>query len=199
MGERRNHGIVTLDVESTPVFENGLPGKLSKEFQDKAAHASDWASYFPDRAWLAEQLASAEKSKGGAPVLFRPHEDRGWYFKRCLANLDLLTSAAKSGSIEVAIIHACELGRLMTEMEMKFNDFELGRSVEQLALSGQKVAAGGQASRKGRTRSQRFDAIKEYIANGKQTKAAISLVAQEDGVTAKAVEADYYAERHIRP
>lgn len=143
MGERRKHGIVTLDVESTPVFENGLPGKLSKEFQAKAAHASDWASYFPDRAWLAEQLASAEKSKGGAPVLFRPHEDRGWYFKRCLANIDLLTSAAKSGSIEVAIIHACELGRLMTEMEMKFNDFELGRSVEQLALSGQKVAAGG--------------------------------------------------------
>jgi hypothetical protein len=60
---------------------------------------------------------------------------------------------------------------------------------------GIKVAAAGEASRKGRTAAERIRDIETLRAQGVRPGAAIATIASEDGVTIQAVEKQYYKKR----
>jgi hypothetical protein len=107
--------------------------------------ASDWwTKHFLDPEWLKDQLDRSNAAKPSDPRLFCPHEGWGWYVEQTLTYRTILGNLIEQGKADQAAVYACELGRLMTEMEMKFNPFELGgKTVEQLAMSGRASVQGG--------------------------------------------------------
>jgi hypothetical protein len=129
----------------------------SAAYLEKRAAAADpdaWKTYFPSVDWLREQLTKARTDE--PERLFLPWKDFGWFCDRMLANRELLGAAVEAGKIIDAILYANELGILTTEARMKFNEFEPGRSVEQLALAGQRSRGGASAGGKGRGSSDKI-------------------------------------------
>ena len=95
------------------------------------------ANYYPSVEWLDEQIRVLSDAAKG---LFRPYEDKGWFFERLRSNIGLMEASAANGDAKNTIIHAIEVGRLMAEMKLKF-DWEPD------ALRGRKIVEGAASTR----------------------------------------------------
>jgi len=155
-----------------------------RERSEQKFSRSDWyKDHFPDEAWLVSELEKFPDSSGPA---FAPHEGYGWYIERMLANLRQMVGCIEMNEAVLAVVHAGELATLSLECHMKFE-------WEGDALRGRKVADSAALTRRGSqsNRVREVDRLAAEIGRGGK-RAAFALVAEREGVTAKAIEADYY-------
>lgn len=140
------------------------------------------------RAQLALEIAAAPEGYS-----FKERQDVGWYLKRLIILGDRVQHHIDVGSPEWAAHEAALYGETFCELQMK-----LAREREW--TTGKKVHEGGAASRRGE-QAVRVAKI-EALCSGSELlsrRQAFKRVAEEEGVTAKAVETDYYKAKKVRP
>lgn len=156
-----------------------------------AARANQPWEWLNREAQIAERtLAAIEAGERGddGDRIFEPHHGAGWYCRKILDQVRHIKRAREAGDMESACRDSAVLAELALTIRLK-------RAWDKDVETGLAVAAGGEASRRGRTASERIRAINELRAAGVRPGAAIATIASEDGVTVQAVEKQYYRKR----
>lgn len=140
------------------------------------------------RAALALEIAA--KPEG---YHFKEREDVGWYLERLIRLGCLVQHHIDEGSPAWAAHEAALFGETYCELQMK-----LAREREW--TTGKKIHDGGAASRCG-DQADRVATVEALCAGADRVskREAFKRVAEREGVTAKAIETDYYKAKKARP
>lgn len=163
------------------------PDEIEAVFRQLAECGDDpWGSHRREveAARTALALEIAKKPKG---YRFKEREDLGWYLERLIVLNRLVQHHIDEDSPSWAAHEAALFGETFCELQLK-----LAR--EPMFNSGKGLHDNGAASRIGRSRAARVAAI-DTLTTGPDRiskREAFRQVAEDDGVTAKAVETDYY-------
>jgi hypothetical protein len=158
-----------------------------------------WAeSDFFDDPWAghrntvegAREALAIEVTKQPVGYQFKEREDLGWYLQRLIVLGKLVQHHIDQGSPAWAAHEAVLFGETFCELQMK-------RTREAEWITGKTIHDAGASSRKGRSRAERVAAVDALCSGPDPIKktAAFAIVAEREGVTAKAIEADYYNPR----
>jgi hypothetical protein len=164
--------------------------KLVSAISAAAKANRPWAWLEGEKAIAERTLAAIEAGERGTDGdrIFEPHHGAGWYSQKILYHIGHIERARERGDIEAACRDSATMAELALTIRLKGawdKDVEVGI----------KVAAAGEASRKGRTAAERIRDIETLRAQGVRPGAAIATIASEDGVTIQAVEKQYYKKR----
>ena len=143
-----------------------------------------------EAARVALALEIAAKPEG---YHFKEREDVGWYLERLISLGHLVQHHIDEGSPAWAAHEAALFGETYCELQMK-----LVREREW--TTGKKIHDGGAASRCG-AQADRVAAVDALCAGADRVskREAFKWVAKREGVTAKAIEIDYYKAKKARP
>ncbi|WP_269514137.1 hypothetical protein [Brevundimonas subvibrioides] len=168
-----------------PLLDAGLPSSHGCYAYKTSGEWKPWA----DEDWLAgwgiantvEPLAQAKGIAKDSPAgLAAAMMDRVHWIRDNQARGDHARAA----------LFAYYLGVLRAESRIKLEH-------ERVWITGKTIHKAGKDSRKGRSQAERVTAV-NALCNGpapiKKT-AAFAIIAEQEGVTAKAIEADYYSPR----
>lgn len=180
--------------------------KTTREFaetpEEIAGALREWAdSEFFDDPWaeqrravqVAREALAIEISEKPVGYQFREREDAGWYHRHLIKLGNLVQQHIDEGSPAWAAHAAALFGETYSELQMK-----LAREREW--TTGTKIHAGGAASRCGE-QADRVAAAEALCAGPDRIskREAFKRVAEREGVTAKAIETDYYKAKKHRP
>ena len=139
----------------------------------RVSRVDHWRDYFPSKEWLEKQFPQNKRMLA--------EYSREWFAERMVRYLGLLDNSVIANDAVNAAIYACELGRLMSESNMKDWEDHALRGRDTLASS----ARGGEA-RAAKFKS-RHDAIRsdyqERLARLGDESAAKNSTAREFAIT----------------
>lgn len=141
-----------------------------------------------EAARVALELEIAAKPEG---YCFKEREDTGWYMGRLITLGALVQHHIDAGATSWAAHHAVLFGEMFCELQMKLKR-------EREWITGKKIHDGGTASRCG-NQADRLAAVEAHCAEPDplSRREAFRRVAESEGVTAKAIEADYYKAKKL--
>lgn len=141
-------------------------------------------------AEAAREALAIEVSKQPVGYQFKEREDVGWYLQRLIVLGKLVQHHIDEGAPAWAAHEAVLFGETFCELQMK-------RTREAEWITGKTIHDAGASSRKGRSRAERVAAVDALCSGPDPIKktAAFAIVAEREGVTAKAIDKDYYNPR----
>ena len=165
------------------------PSEMKAVFQEMRGRGTDpWADQRREveNARAALLIEEASKPEG---YRFKVREDTGWYLQRLIKLGGQVQHYIDRGDASSAAHDAALFGETFNELQMKL-------CREREWITGRKIHDGGDAARRGEQAS-RFAAVEALCSGAERIKktAAFAVVAEREGVTAKAIETDYYKAR----
>ena len=97
-----------------------------------------------------------------------------------------VNSAMEKGDASASAYWAFEFAQAVTEYNII-----IAKDWNRYAKAGKKSIEGAESTRKGQ-QSERVRQVDALVADGTKKTAAFAIVAERNGVTAKAIETDYY-------
>ena len=186
---RRRRAWVTYDVR-----DEADEGPFVDRMERLTAWSKDpWAAQQPLRDWVERELA-ALRAQMGTDRHFVSRVDTGWYLEELQLAARIADENIAKGNARWAAYAGAKFGELWSELQLK-----LAR--EELYLAGKKQrdnsAEGISRWRKG-TQAERVREVDER-PKGMPKSLVFRRIAKREGVTAGAIETDYYKAKKNLP